>query len=244
MLQVEQRPGQPVIERGPSLADRVVAEVRDRVRERRLVPGETYSVYRLADELGVSRSPVREGLLKLAEAGLVEFHRNRGFHVLLPTSREIAEIFAVRRALEVPAAARAATSAGDAAREALAACLATMDDLAAQPGDAPWAAFWAEDRRLHRLVLDAAGNHRTTLVVEGLRDTTSLLGAPTGRTRATICAEHRPVVDAVLAGDGPRAAAAMAEHLASTALLLMARADGVDADDPGLRATWDALTGV
>src|SRR5690349_1341274 len=102
-----------MLERAPLLADSVVTEVRDRIRTRRLVPGATYSVYQLADELGVSRSPVREGLVKLAEAGVVRFRRNRGFQVLLPEPRDIAEIFAVRVALEVPAARRAATRGSD-----------------------------------------------------------------------------------------------------------------------------------
>jgi len=60
-----------------TLADAVARSVRDGVAAGELVPDRTYSVYQLAELFGVSRSPVREGLLRLAEAGLVEIIRNR-----------------------------------------------------------------------------------------------------------------------------------------------------------------------
>ena len=72
----------------PSLADAVAQAVRDGVAAGELVPDVTYSVYQLAELLGVSRSPVREALLRLAEVGLVRFERNRGFRVLLPPPEE------------------------------------------------------------------------------------------------------------------------------------------------------------
>ena len=47
-----------------------------------LAPGSLYSVQTLADQLGVSRTPVREALIKLAQQGMVRFERNRGVRVL------------------------------------------------------------------------------------------------------------------------------------------------------------------
>lgn len=224
-----------MLERAPLLADRVVTEVRARIRGHRLVPGPTYSVYQLADELGVSRSPVREGLVKLAEAGVVRFRRNRGFQVLLPEARDIAEIFAVRVALEVPAAQRAARVASDVEVTAIAACMTELERTT-DP-----VAFWERDRALHRLVLSASGNRRAATVVDELREITSLLDAPTDRTHAAICAEHRPIVDALAGRDGGAAAAAMRAHLSSTALLLMARAAQSAPDDPAVTALWADL---
>jgi len=220
----------------PSLADQVAAEVRGGIREQRYVPGELYSVYQLAEALGVSRSPVREAMLRLAEAGLVEISRNRGFRVLLPQARDLAEVFAVRLALEVPAAGRLAGAPASWGAE-LATCIGAMETA----GDD--ATFWAEDRRLHHLVLTGAGNTRAALIVAGLREATSLLGEPTGRTRAAICAEHRPVVAAVVSGDPAAAEAAMRTHLTSTGLLLMARAAGVPAGDPSLLELWAEVVG-
>ncbi|MCE0540787.1 GntR family transcriptional regulator [Kineosporia rhizophila] len=217
-----------------SLADQVVAEVRRGIRARRYVPGEVYSVYQLSEALGFSRSPVREAMLRLAEAGLVEISRNRGFRVLLPQPRDLAEIFAVRLALEVPAARRCAAAPDS--PDALLECMSAMERA---DGDEE---FWAQDRRLHELILLGGGNRRSAQIVAGLRDTTSLLGEPTHRTHTAICAEHRPIVVAVQAHDPEQAAVAMTEHLTSTALLLMAEAAGVSPQERSIRELWEEVT--
>ena len=198
--------------------------MRDGVARGVLVPGPTYSVYRVADELGVSRSPAREALLRLGEAGLVTIVRNRGFHVVRPSAHDVDEIFEVRLALE-PAAARRLCERGDDA--AVAAVGASYDELAdaASRGDEP--AFWRADRGLHDAILRGAGNGRAAVIVEQLRAATVLLGAPTtatGRSLPEVCAEHEPVVRAVLARDGAAAETAMRVHLERTGALLAATA--------------------
>lgn len=200
-----------------SLTDHVVAHVRDEVRAGRLVPGELYSVYRLSDELGVSRSPVREALLRLSEAGLVAFERNRGFRVHVPDPHDIAEIFAVRLALEVPAARRLAGRVTPAVRSELEAQRDAMR-AAVVAGDEP--GFSRDDRGLHALVLERSGNRRAAAVVDGLRETTRLLGASTSRSLEHVRAEHDPLVDALLAGDADAAGEAMCVHLERTGRLL------------------------
>lgn len=204
-----------------SLTDAVVVAVRDGVQSRELVPGETYSVYQLAELLGVSRSPVREALLKLADAGLVEIARNRGFRVLLPRAHDLEEIFEIRLALEPAAVRRVAARADRAEREAIAAHLATMR-RAADHTDAT--AFWPADHALHHAILHTAGNARAAGIVADLRATTALLGPPTtatGRTLVQIHDEHAPIVAAVLDRDPDAAAAAMRHHLETTRQLLV-----------------------
>jgi len=213
-----------------SLADAVTVAVRDGMTAGELVPDQTYSVYQLADLLGVSRSPVREALLRLAEAGLVEIARNRGFRVVLPRARDVEEIFEVRLALEVPAAHRAAEVATDADRARL---RSLLDRMAAAAAAGHETAYFDADRALHRALLEIAGNRRATRVVDDLRATTALLGprtTATGRTLTGIHAEHEPVVAAVLAGDPGAAARAMGDHLTRTGALV---ARGLDAR-PGL----------
>lgn len=207
----------------PSLADAVAQAVRDGIAAGELVPDTTYSVYQLAGLLGVSRSPVREGMLRLAEAGLVEIRRNRGFRVLPPRAHDIEEIIEIRLALEPPAARKAAGHGTDEQHAAIRAALDTMAAAAARGDDA---SFWPADRALHDRLLRAAGNARAAAVVAQLRSTTALLGPPTtagGRTLADIHAEHAPVVTAVLARDGAAAETAMRAHLQATGSLLAAR---------------------
>jgi DNA-binding GntR family transcriptional regulator len=208
----------------PSLADAVAQAVRDGVAAGQLVPSRTYSVYQLAELLGVSRSPVREGLLRLAEAGLVEIRRNRGFRVLPPRAHDVEEIIGIRLALEPPAARRAALTGTE---EQHAALRAVLDRMAG----ADEAAFWAADRELHDLLLRIADRPRSAEIVARLRTTTALLGPPTtasGRTLTEIHAEHEPVVAAVLARDGDAAFAAMHAHLEATGALLVAHLTGHD----------------
>jgi DNA-binding GntR family transcriptional regulator len=186
------------------------------------VPETTYSVYQLADLLGVSRSPVREGMLRLAEAGLVEIRRNRGFRVLPPRAHDIEEIVEIRLALEPPAARKAAVRGTG---EQHAAIRSALDAMAAAAARGDEASFWPADRALHDLLLRASGNARAAAIVAQLRSTTALLGPPTtagGRTLTEIHAEHEPVVTAVLARDGAAAEAAMRAHLEATGELLTA----------------------
>ncbi|GAA2495001.1 GntR family transcriptional regulator [Terrabacter carboxydivorans] len=202
----------------PSLADAVVGAVRAGVTAGELLPGETYSVYQLAELLAVSRSPVREALLRLAEAGLVQIDRNRGFRVVLPQARDIEEIFDIRLALEPAAARRAAEHATDDEHVAIRAAFA---DLGAAVGDEE--RFWLADQQLHDRLVRAGGNHRAAAIIERLRATTALLGPPTttaGRTLPEIRDEHEPIVAAVLARRGEEAERAMRAHLEHTGHLL------------------------
>ncbi|MFM6849222.1 MAG: GntR family transcriptional regulator [Terrabacter sp.] len=204
----------------PSLADAVVDAVRAGMASGELVPHDTYSVYQLADLLGVSRSPVREALLRLAEAGLVRIDRNRGFRVLTPSAHDIEEIIEIRLALEPATARRVADHATDdehaAIRDTLAAMDAALDDEER---------FWAADHALHDRLMRAGGNQRAATIIDRLRATTALLGPPTttaGRTLREIRDEHEPIVTAILRRDGAAAERAMRDHLAHTGRLLAA----------------------
>jgi DNA-binding GntR family transcriptional regulator len=227
--------------RAESLTAAVVDAVREMVRSGRLVPGELYSVYQLSDLLGVSRSPVREGLLRLAEAGTVTFERNRGFRVAVPQAHDIVEIFAVRLVIEPDAAARVAAARGDKAAALAARLTATIDAMHAAGAAGDEAGYWAQDRSLHGLVLTAAGNRYAARIVDDLRRATWLLGRPTtagARSLADITREHEPIVAAIAAGDPAAARSAMHDHLVHTGRLLVAQALGTTAEAPEVDAIW------
>jgi DNA-binding GntR family transcriptional regulator len=218
----------------------VVAAVRQAIDDGTMKPNVRYSVYQLAESLGVSRTPVREALLRLEEVGLIEFQARQGFRILLPRADDIADIFAVRLALELPAVRRvAATSAPEA--------LTRQRDLmraAAMTGDEH--AFMRHDQRLHDLILELAGNERSRRIVRGLRETTRLLGASTAertRTLVDIHAEHEPVIDAICAGRPDEAVEAMRAHLVYTGKLLVEQAlrdERGHVDPAAVDAVWAA----
>ncbi len=211
----------PLTPSASSLAENVLARVRTAVHDGVLSSGELYSVYQLAEALGVSRSPAREALLRLAEIGLVRFERNRGFRIVLPSPHEIAEVFAIRLALELPAVRRVARDSHPAMNAALGAQLTAMEH-SSHAGDERL--FSVQDQRLHDLILAAAGNNRSRAIVNELRDTTRLLGATSaGRSRALsdIHAEHQPIAEAIAEGDQDAAAAALRWHIVHTGRLLV-----------------------
>jgi DNA-binding GntR family transcriptional regulator len=203
-----------------TLASHAREAVLKAIGDGRLEPGSLHSVAQLATQLGVSRTPVREALLMLEREGRVRFERNRGVRVLAPTAHDIAEVFELRLLLEVP------TTAGAAGRVDLDALQVELDGMSAAAQDGDEAAFMDHDERFHALILGAGGNRRLNATVATLRDAVRGRGASTvGRSRSLqeLQAEHGAILDALRAGDGDRAAAAMRYHLSRTGDLLAAR---------------------
>ncbi len=212
------------LHRAPSLTEQVMDRVRQAVVARTMRPGELYSVQRLAEEMGISRSPVRDALVRLEEAGLLAFERNRGFRVLPTKPEDVAEIFSIRLALEVPAVARAAR---DADPEALKRIHAVEEDMHAAAAAGDESAFFDHDERLHDTIMRTGRADRSAQIVARLRIHTRLLGASTAgdaRTLADIDAEHAPVLAAVKDQDPAAARKAMEHHLRSTGRLLVEQA--------------------
>lgn len=225
------------VEGGDSLVAQVGARLRAAIEHRELEPGQLYSVIGVAAELGVSRTPVREALLGLAEAGLVRVERNRGFTVVQPSSRQIRDVFEVRTLLE----AWAARAAASAPAQALDAVEAAFEAMAAASRSADLTAFAEHDVDFHHAVLLAAGNPFLTTAVQAARDAVLALGVSTaGHSRTTdeILEEHRPILVALRAADADAAESSMRSHLEHTRDLMVGRAeeqerDG-DAADPAI----------
>ena len=207
-----------------------------------LPAGTLHSVATLAGQLGVSRTPVREALIKLAQQGMVRFERNRGVRILQTSLHDLEEVFALRLLLEVPATRRAvrllgaATQAGT-LRE-LRRVFAAMESAAAADDEFR---MWEHDRRFHRVLLEASGNGRLAEYVDGLRDMVLRRGVSTAhqsRTLEVIVEEHRVVLERVLAGDADGAAEAMRVHILHTAELLVAQEAGAEAGPVDVDLGW------
>lgn len=205
-----------------TLTDQAIVALRAAIVDGRLAPGELTSVARLAERLGVSRTPVREALLHLARQGLVRFEKNRGVRILESSAHDLDEVFSLRLLLEVPAARRAAELATEDDLDALAAALAAMASRMAEDDEA---GFMEHDKAFHETILRVAGNRRLVAVIAGLRDAVRFRGASTvgrGRDLRAIYVEHERLLEAMRAGDGEATAAAMRDHLVRTRRLLLA----------------------
>lgn len=219
------RPGGNGVRAARSTTEEVFARLREQILTGALAPGEQHSIYRLSDALGVSRTPVREAVLRLADLGLVTIERNRGVTVRGVRAEDVRDVFELRLLLEVPAAAGAATHADDDLRARL---IGVLDAMRQAAGLGDQAAFTGHDRELHAALGEALGNRRLSREVDRLRDSIQVRGVSTidrTRTMSDIAEEHAPIVAAVVSGDAPAAAAAMRAHLEHTAALLLGDID-------------------
>jgi DNA-binding GntR family transcriptional regulator len=156
-----------------SLREQIAHSLRAALVAGRMVPGVLYSVPTLAQQFGVSATPVREAMLDLAKEGLVEPVRNKGFRVHELTDAELDDITQLRAFLEIPALVDIArvVDASDADRlEPLA--VAIQD--AAKSGDL--LAYVEADRQFHVELLGLLGNSRLVELVRSLRAQSRLYG--------------------------------------------------------------------
>ena len=205
-----------------NLGESVYRLLWDRILDRRLHPGEKLSDLRLSDELGVSRTPVREALHRLVQDGIVRAEPNRGFYVASFSVRDVEEVYDLRAALEV-AALEAAAPRLDAAM--LRAALDQLDEIERQIAadesteEYQRAAtdFLEADRSFHRALAELAGNSRLVAAVEGLWAQIAVFQrAGTFRHSTTEASihYHRQIIAALLDGSVAEAVRLLKEHIA------------------------------
>jgi DNA-binding GntR family transcriptional regulator len=178
-----------------------------------LLPGERLDENGLARRFGVSRTPVREALLQLASAGLVEMRPRQGAVVAAITVQQLLQMFEVMADMEALCAQYAARRMGPDERQTLERAHKTCVDLACRRDpERYYEANWV----FHELIY--AGTHNTYLeeTTRALRQRLSSyrrfqLHQP-GRV-ANSLAEHEAVVTAILAGNAEQAASAMRTHV-------------------------------
>jgi len=199
---------------GPSLREQARQVIRGLIITGQMQPDQLYSVPRLANDLGVSATPVREALLDLAREGLLEPVRNRGFRVVSLSSGELNDIFAIRMLLEVPVVAEIARARLAPAQIEQLRQLAEATKRAADDGNL--LEFLATDRQFHVGLIATLGNKPLADLVETLRDRVRLHGFKNGATREHIAqsaSEHFQLLDALSKQDEAGAAAVMRRHL-------------------------------
>jgi DNA-binding GntR family transcriptional regulator len=178
-----------------------------------LEPGRRLSENELADSLGVSRTPVREALIRLADERLVEIVPQLGTFVTRISARALEEAQFVREALECAAVRLAAERAERADVAALGALLARQRELR----DAgSFDAFYVLDDELHAALCEIAGRPvawRLSQRANGQLNRVRRLSLPQPRYLAEMVGEHELIVDAVRRGDADAAEAAMRHHL-------------------------------
>jgi DNA-binding GntR family transcriptional regulator len=193
-----------------ALYEEVAELLRQRIFQRELEPGSWIDELKLAEEYGISRTPLREALKVLAAEGLVTMKVRRGAYVTEVSEKDLADVYHLLSLLESDAAGVVAERATDVQRAELQALHAELE--AALPDRDR---FFAVNEQFHMRLLDMADNRWRQQMVADLRKVMKLNRHnslfKTGRIDESL-AEHRAVMVALLAGDASLARQRMQEH--------------------------------
>lgn len=191
------------------LRDTIYGALREDILACHLSPGEELREQDLAQRYAVSRSPVRDALLRLERESLVSVHPRQGYRVAPVSVVAARDLLRFRALLEPACAALAARNASDAD-------LAGLD--AAVAFDGTTQDFIAYNRHFHGLLAEASGNRRMAetareLVGQADRLVRVSLGAMQGRNPERLVAEHAAIAGALRTRDGRRAARLVRAHV-------------------------------
>jgi len=199
-----------------SVVDQVYIAVRERILTGELARGSRLRQEELAAELGVSRTPLREALRRLASEGLVDFNPNRGATVSRDDVANLWHAWAARVAIEPGAARLAAQAAGADAVAGLRALIGEQRAGVDRGGDT-----YAANRDFHLALVAASGNPHLVRFAETLwvpriaRRIYSLQAVDPRRVLAW-ADDHDRIVDAIAAGDDDLAGALTRAHIAAS----------------------------
>ena len=201
------------------LIDSVYARLRDMILANVLRAGQKLVDRDLAEQLGVSRTPVREALGRLAMMGLVEARSRRGYYVRHYSAEDVADLYAFRRILEVNAARLAAEHAEPHHIEKFKRILKELDELASSPSTRTRSVEM--DLEIHNLIAEASGNASLRQSIRNLMDKVMCFiwvdwVDPRSAVPETIAAAHREhteMITKIIEGDAEGAASAVGAHI-------------------------------
>ncbi|HVZ46426.1 MAG TPA: GntR family transcriptional regulator [Ramlibacter sp.] len=196
-----------------ALYEQVAEQLRQRIFQRELEPGSWIDEVKIAQEFGISRTPLREALKVLAAEGLVTMKVRRGAYVTEVSEKDLADVYHLLSLLESDAAGVVARNATDEERRELQQIHKELE--AAQNNREK---FFAINERFHMRLLQIAGNRWREQLVADLRKVmklnrhNSLL--KTGRVKESML-EHRAIMEAIVHRDARGATKRTQEHFSN-----------------------------
>lgn len=198
-----------------SRSDLVVASIKAAILSGGLKPNEVLVERRIAEQLGTSKTPVREALIVLLRSGLLSAAPKPGLCVRSLSIREVRHIYEERILLEPWAIENAQASGGD-----FSAAGHALEDIRKYAEDGDIAARALANRRFHRGMYQLCENKFIVEALDGLQDLTALAAAgflwdkwPTWKDEF---AEHEAIYRAACSGETARAAELMNRHIGAS----------------------------
>ena len=204
----------------PTLAPRplyeaVAEHLRQRIYRRELTPGSWIDELKIAQEFGISRTPLREALKVLAAEGLVTMKVRRGAYVTEVNEKDLVDVYHLLGLLEADAAAAVATSADADQLAELLTLHQALEKAAQTARNGNHDRFFELNERFHLRLLDIADNRWRSQMVTDLRKVMKLNRHhslfKSGRIQASL-AEHRALMQALQQHNAEGARARMQEH--------------------------------
>lgn len=207
-----------------NLAERVAGVIRTAIISGQLGPGAPIRDRQVAEELGVSRTPVRDALHRLHSEGLAEPKGRAGWSVTAFTEQDVHELFQLRVLLE-PQGLTVLENNPDAARVAQVA--ASFEEFEHPIPPERQLDYFAADDSFHRLIVDCTNNSRLVSFYGNLKDHINrgrfiLSGSSAARLEDTLD-EHADIIKALVDGDFARARSALIAHLRTGEELMIQR---------------------
>jgi DNA-binding GntR family transcriptional regulator len=194
-------------------------ELREKIEEEiatgRVMPGSKLDETELAARFGVSRTPIREALIQLASTGLVEMRPRRGAVVPELAPHRLVEMFELMAELEAMCGRLAARRMSHADHRTLAQAQAACEASSRTNANAP-DCYYHQNEIFHHVIYEASHNGFLAEQASALHRRLGPYRRLQFRVRdrvSTSCAEHKKVVEAIVAGKGDVAAALLRDHV-------------------------------
>jgi DNA-binding GntR family transcriptional regulator len=196
-----------------NINEKIYDLIKKRITRYEYPPGHQISIRKLQEELGVSNSPIKDSLFRLAGEGLVEITSRKGTFVKHISKKELHEIEEVRKMIEIGAVEIVAPTVTDDQIRRLEECYqATLiPDDRFDYGD-----FMEKDSRFHQALIQLTGNERLIGIYQQLNAHVHIVRFQLARNRKKALpwthSDHQAILDALRARDAEGAKAAVREH--------------------------------
>lgn len=198
-----------------ALYQEVAERLRQRIFAHELTPGTWIDEQKLAEQYGISRTPLREALKVLASEGLVELKPRRGCYVTEISPQDLDDIFPLMAMLEGRCASEAVSRAGP---EDIGTLREIHERLEQSAREGKIDAFFEANQEFHKRIQELSGNRWLLSVIQDLRKVLKLSRLHSlsleGRLQQSLD-EHRLIMAALDSGDAAKAEKLMHDHLLS-----------------------------
>jgi DNA-binding GntR family transcriptional regulator len=199
-----------------ALSDKVYEVLKRKILERELRPGEKVLVDEVAHRLGVSRTPVKDALNRLALEGLIEKVARRGTFVTTLSPRDVAELFDLRLVLESYAAQKVLEKGKvELLLAEMGKCMADIDRIA-ESDDPDYDAYMSSNRDLHLALIRLADNNRLLQMYESLNIHIQVARVHYSHSVESVAQtqqEHQAIYEAFESGDLEQMNQSIATHI-------------------------------